>query len=425
MIHDFLQQPIHFRAAHILMGHLAAAMEDHGLHLEAVTEKANDLVLAHLKVVLGGGRPKLHFLDVRAFLVLLLFVGFLVLLVEEFSVIDELAYGRNRIGRDFHHIETSFARRLHGVEQGHHAELIPRIVNHANFTSTNALVYSKTTTRTTPRSAINPPPGTSDPQSSLPFFRPLPHEQSARREQGRKYSTAVLGAGNRAFTINLLCAGPKASRAVDGSAGLFAKYAKGIVAASQGIPARIQISKKAYFLPTMKAIQVQKVGGPEVLSYVDLDVPKPAANQAIVQIKAAGINFIDVYFREGRYPTQPPFVDGQEGSGVVSEVGADVKGVKVGDRVAYTGVLGSYAEYAAVPADRLVKLPEKLDFKQGAAAMLQGTTAHYLSHTTYPLKPGDIALVHSAAGGVGLLLVQMAKKLGARVIGTVSTEEKA
>ena len=162
----------------------------------------------------------------------------------------------------------------------------------------------------------------------------------------------------------------------------------------------------------MKAIQVQKVGGPEVLSYVDLDVPKPAANQAIVQIKAAGINFIDVYFREGRYPTQPPFVDGQEGSGVVSEVGADVKGVKVGDRVAYTGVLGSYAEYAAVPADRLVKLPEKLDFKQGAAAMLQGTTAHYLSHTTYPLKPGDIALVHSAAGGVGLLLVQMAKKSG-------------
>ncbi|HWF38962.1 MAG TPA: quinone oxidoreductase [Candidatus Acidoferrales bacterium] len=175
----------------------------------------------------------------------------------------------------------------------------------------------------------------------------------------------------------------------------------------------------------MKAIQVQKVGGPEVLSYVDLDVPKPAANQALVQIKAAGINFIDVYFREGRYPTQPPFVDGQEGAGVVSEVGADVKGVKVGDRVAYTGVLGSYAEYAAVPADRLVKLPEKLDFKQGAAAMLQGTTAHYLSHTTYPLKPGDIALVHSAAGGVGLLLVQMAKKLGARVIGTVSTEEKA
>src|SRR5579884_1638882 len=138
----------------------------------------------------------------------------------------------------------------------------------------------------------------------------------------------------------------------------------------------------------MKAIQVQKAGGPEVLSYVDLDMPKPAANQALVQIKAAGINYIDVYFREGRYPTQPPFVDGQEGSGVVTEVGADVKSVKAGDRVAYTGVLGSYAEYAAVPADRLVKLPEKLDFKQGAAAMLQGTTAHYLSHTTYPLKPG-------------------------------------
>ncbi|HEX4487342.1 MAG TPA: quinone oxidoreductase [Terriglobales bacterium] len=175
----------------------------------------------------------------------------------------------------------------------------------------------------------------------------------------------------------------------------------------------------------MKAIQVQKAGGPEVMAYVDLDTPKPAPNQAIVQIKAAGINFIDVYFREGRSPVQPPFVNGQEGAGVVSEIGSEVKNLKVGDRVAYTSVLGSYAEYAAVAADRLVKIPDALDFKQGAAAMLQGTTAHYLSHTTYPLKPGDIALVHSAAGGVGLLLVQMAKKLGARVIGTVSTDDKA
>lgn len=175
----------------------------------------------------------------------------------------------------------------------------------------------------------------------------------------------------------------------------------------------------------MKAIQVQKCGGPEVLTLVDLDVPKPNANQAIVQIKAAGINYIDIYFREGRYPTQPPFVDGQEGAGVVTAIGSDVKNLKAGDRVAYSGVIGSYAEYAAVPADRLVKLPEKLDFRQGAAAMLQGMTAHYLCRTTYPLKAGDIALVHSAAGGVGLLLVQMAKKLGARVIGTVSTPEKA
>jgi NADPH2:quinone reductase len=175
----------------------------------------------------------------------------------------------------------------------------------------------------------------------------------------------------------------------------------------------------------MKAIQVQKYGGPEVLTLVDLDVPKANPNQAIVQIKAAGVNYIDVYFREGKYPATPPFVDGQEGAGVVTELGSEVKGLKVGDRVAYTGVLGSYAEYAAVPGDRLVKIPEKLDFRAAAAAMLQGTTAHYLCRTTYPLKRGDIALVHAAAGGVGLLLLQMSKKLGARVIGTVSTEEKA
>ena len=175
----------------------------------------------------------------------------------------------------------------------------------------------------------------------------------------------------------------------------------------------------------MKAIQVQKYGGPEVLTLVDLDVPKPAPNQAIVEIRAAGINYIDIYFREGRYPSTLPFIDGQEGAGVVTEIGSEVKSLSVGDRVAYTGVLGSYSEYATVPADRLVKIPEKLNFRQAAAAMLQGMTAHYLCHTTYPLKPGDIALIHSAAGGVGLLLVQMAKKLGARVIGTVGTTEKA
>lgn len=175
----------------------------------------------------------------------------------------------------------------------------------------------------------------------------------------------------------------------------------------------------------MKAIQVQKYGGPEVLTLVDLDIPKPNPNQAIVQVKAAGINYIDIYMREGRYPTPPPFVDGQEAAGVVTEIGSDVKGLKPGDRVAYTGIPGGYAEYTAVPADRLVKIPEKLDFREAAAAMLQGLTAHYLCRSTYPLKKGEIALVHSAAGGVGLLLVQMCKKLGARVIGTVSTEEKA
>jgi len=175
----------------------------------------------------------------------------------------------------------------------------------------------------------------------------------------------------------------------------------------------------------MKAIQVQQAGGPEVLTLVDIGVPKPKPNEALIQIKAIGVNYIDVYFRQGRYPGTPPFIDGQEAAGVVTEIGSDVKTVKIGERVAYTGILGSYAEYALVPADRLVKIPEKLDFRQAAASMLQGMTAHYLCHSTYPLKRGDVALVHAAAGGVGLLLVQMAKKIGARVIGTVSTDEKA
>lgn len=175
----------------------------------------------------------------------------------------------------------------------------------------------------------------------------------------------------------------------------------------------------------MKALQVEKIGGPEVLTLADIDIPKLKPNEALVQIKAIGVNYIDVYCRIGRYPTNPPFVDGQEAAGVVIQVGSDAAGVKVGERVAYTGVLGSYAEYAAVPAARLVKIPEKLDFQQAAGSMLQGMTAHYLSHSTYPLKDGDIALIHAAAGGTGLLLVQMAKKLGARVIGTVSTQEKA
>ena len=175
----------------------------------------------------------------------------------------------------------------------------------------------------------------------------------------------------------------------------------------------------------MKAIQVSQTGGPEALVLEDLPGPKPKANEALVQIKAAGVNFIDVYFREGRYPTPVPFVNGQEGAGVVTEVGNDVTEVQPGDRVAYTGVIGSYAEYAAVPANRLVKIPDELNFEQAAAAMLQGMTAHYLLHSTYKLQPRETALIHAAAGGVGLLLVQMAKKIGARVIGTAGTHEKA
>src|SRR5207302_6766259 len=175
----------------------------------------------------------------------------------------------------------------------------------------------------------------------------------------------------------------------------------------------------------MKAIQVQKTGGPEALTLVDLPVPKPKPNEALVKIAAIGVNFIDVYFREGRYPTPLPFVDGQEAAGTVTEVGSEVKTFNPGDRVAYTGVLGSYAEYAAVPADRLVCLPDKIKDREAAAAMLQGMTAHYLVHSTYPLKKGETALIHAAAGGVGLLLVQMAKDLGARVIGTAGSEEKA
>ena len=175
----------------------------------------------------------------------------------------------------------------------------------------------------------------------------------------------------------------------------------------------------------MQAIQVSQVGGPEVLTLTDLPVPSPKADEALVEIKATGVNFIDVYFREGRYPAQLPFVNGQEAAGVVVETGSEVTNVQRGDRVAYTSALGSYAQYAAVPAVRLVKIPDELDFEQAAAAMLQGMTAHYLLYSTYPLKKGETALIHAAAGGVGLLLVQIAKRIGARVIGTAGTQEKA
>lgn len=175
----------------------------------------------------------------------------------------------------------------------------------------------------------------------------------------------------------------------------------------------------------MKAIQVKKVGGPEALEVVDISVPQPKANEVVVKVAAAGVNFIDVYHREGRYPVALPFVIGLEGAGTVVVVGADEKSVKAGDRVAWTSGMGSYAEYVALPVEKVVPIPKDVTDQQAAAAMLQGMTAHYLSHDTFPLQKGQTALIHAAAGGVGLLLVQMAHNIGARIIATVSTEEKA
>lgn len=179
-----------------------------------------------------------------------------------------------------------------------------------------------------------------------------------------------------------------------------------------------------YEISQMKAIQIQKIGGPEVLTLADVRTPRPLPNQALVRVRAAGVNFIDVYFREGRYPAQLPYILGMEGSGVVEQVGSAVSDISPGDRVAWWDAHGSYAEYAVVAADRLVNVPDGMDLKLAAAVMLQGMTAHYLSHSVFALKPGDTALVHAAAGGVGLLLTQMASQLGARVIATVSTEAK-
>lgn len=175
----------------------------------------------------------------------------------------------------------------------------------------------------------------------------------------------------------------------------------------------------------MKAIQVKQPGGPEALDLVEIPVPQPKANEAVVKIAAVGVNFIDMYQREGRYKLPLPFVAGQEGAGMVTAVGSEVTSVKPGDRVAWAGIQGSYAEYIAAPASRLVAIPAGVSDREAAAVMLQGMTAHYLAHSTFPLKSGDTALVHAAAGGVGLLLVQIAHDIGARVIGTVSTEEKA
>jgi NADPH2:quinone reductase len=175
----------------------------------------------------------------------------------------------------------------------------------------------------------------------------------------------------------------------------------------------------------MKVIQVKEHGGPEKLEYVDVPMPTPGPDQALVRIVATGVNFIDIYFRIGLYKAELPVILGNEAAGVVEAVGPGVTEVAVGDRVAYAMFRGSYAEYAAVPAAQLVKIPAALDFEHAAAVMLQGMTAHYLTHSTYPLKQGDTALVHAAAGGAGGLIVQMAKMRGARVLGTVSTPAKA
>ena len=175
----------------------------------------------------------------------------------------------------------------------------------------------------------------------------------------------------------------------------------------------------------MKAIRIHNHGGPEVLAYEDVPAPEPKAGEARVKIEASGVNFIDIYHRTGLYPMNRPCILGSEGAGVVDAVGEGVTEVKQGDRVAYAMIPGSYAEYAVVPAGKLVPVPDDIDAKSAAGIMLQGMTAHYLTHSTYPLQKDETALVHAAAGGVGLLLVQVAKMLGARVIGTVSTEAKA
>jgi len=175
----------------------------------------------------------------------------------------------------------------------------------------------------------------------------------------------------------------------------------------------------------MKAIRVAQTGGPEVLTFGELPEPRPHAGQAVVRVEAAGLNYIDTYQRTGLYPLPLPYVPGLEGAGVVIGLGPGVSGLREGDRVAWSTRIGSYAEINAVPAELLVKVPDGVDLETAAAAMLQGMTAHFLVDGAYALKPGDTCIVHAAAGGVGLLLIQMAKQKGARVIGTCSTEEKA
>ena len=176
--------------------------------------------------------------------------------------------------------------------------------------------------------------------------------------------------------------------------------------------------------PSMNAIQISETGGPEVLELADLPIPQPGPGQVLIRVEATGVNFIEIYFRKGVYKASLPLTPGSEAAGTVEELGPGVTGFAAGDAVASASVLGSYAEYALVPAAQLVKVPPGLSMEQAGAALLQGMTAHYLAHSTFPLKAGNTALVHAGAGGVGLLLTQIAVRLGTRVITTVSTEAK-
>ncbi len=175
----------------------------------------------------------------------------------------------------------------------------------------------------------------------------------------------------------------------------------------------------------MKAIQITQTGGPEVMSIREVPTPVPGPGEVLIRVAASGVNFIDLYVREGRYANPVPFIPGQEASGTIAAVGEGVRSLKEGVRVAWCSILGTYAEFALAPADRVVPIPADISFEQAAAVMLQGMTAHYLSHSAYSIRKGDEILVHAGAGGVGLLLTQMAKTLGARVTATVSTREKA
>ncbi|MGH9497016.1 MAG: quinone oxidoreductase family protein [Candidatus Sulfotelmatobacter sp.] len=175
----------------------------------------------------------------------------------------------------------------------------------------------------------------------------------------------------------------------------------------------------------MKAIRVSQPGGPEVMELVDVPTPQVKANEAVVRVSVAGVNSIDAQFRDGRLRTPLPFIPGQEGAGVVTSVGPQAKFLKAGDRVAWSGTLGSYAEYVAAPEDHLVPIPQSISDEQAVALMMHGLTAHYLVNDAHKLKAGETALIHAAAGGVGLLLVELAHAIGARVIGTVSSDEKA
>jgi len=175
----------------------------------------------------------------------------------------------------------------------------------------------------------------------------------------------------------------------------------------------------------MKAIQIRATGGPEMLELAELPIPVPGPGQVLIRIEAIGVNFIEIYFRKGTYKAALPLTPGSEAAGTIEELGSGVNGFRIGDMVASVGVLGSYAEYALVPAAQLVKVPAGLSPEKAAAAMLQGMTAHYLAYSTWPLKAGETVLVHAGAGGVGLLLTQMASRIGGRALTTVSSEAKA